>query len=189
MIFSACFVPGPDGIRPQHLLELVQSQEAGPGLFTAVTTFVNSLLDGNCHDDYQHILFGGKLIALDKKSSGIRPIVVGYVWRRLAAKGACTHATKVLSGYFSPRQVGIGVPGGYEAPVHAVRRFMEGMRGDYVVVKLDFSNTFNCLHRDFMLERVAEMVPELYRFCHLAYSNHSSLQFGELLVSSQVGSQ
>ena len=59
----------------------------------------------------------------------------------------------------------------------------------YVVVKLDFSNAFNCLHRDFMLARVAEMVPELYRFCHLAYSNHFSLQFGEFLVSSQVCSQ
>ena len=29
----------------------------------------------------------------------------------------------------------------------------------------------------------------MYRFCHLAYSNHSSLQFDEFLVSSQVGSQ
>ena len=91
--------------------------------------------------------------------------------------------------YFSPRQVGIGGPGGCEAAVHAVRRFMEGMRGDYVVVQLDFSNAFNCLHQYFMVEPVAEMVPELYRFCHLAYSNHSSLQFDEFLVSSQVGSQ
>ena len=66
---------------------------------------------------------------------------------------------------------------------------MEGMRGDYVVVKLDFSNAFNCFHRDFVLERVAEMVLELYRFLHLAYNNHSSLQFSEFLVSSQVGSQ
>ena len=106
-----------------------------------------------------------------------------------AAKCACTHATEVLSGYFSPRQVGIGVPGGCEAAVHAIRRFMEGMRGVYVVVKLDFSNAFNCLHRDFMLELVVEMVPRFYRFCHLEYSKHSSLQFGEFLVSSQVGSQ
>ena len=60
--------PGPDGIKLQHLLELVQSQEAGPGLLTAVTTFVNSLLNGKCHDNYQHILFGGKLI--DKSQAG-----------------------------------------------------------------------------------------------------------------------
>ena len=60
--FPAGSAPCPDGIR----LELVQSQEAGHGLLTAVTTFINSLLDGKCHDDYQHILFGGKLIALTK---------------------------------------------------------------------------------------------------------------------------
>ena len=76
--FPAGSAPGPDGIKPQHLLELAQSQEAGLDLLTALTTVVNSLLDSKCHDDYQHILFGGKLIALDKKSGGIRPIVVGY---------------------------------------------------------------------------------------------------------------
>ena len=101
--FPVGSAPGLDGIRPRHLLELVQSQEADPGLLTAVITFVNSLLDGKCQDDYQHILFEGKLIAYDKKSSGIRPIVVGYAWRRLAAKCACTHATEVLLGYFSPQ--------------------------------------------------------------------------------------
>ena len=96
----------------------MQSHEAGPGLLAAVTTFVNSLINGKCHDDYQHILFGGKLIALDKKSGWIRPIVVGYAWRRLAAKCASIHATDVLSGYFSPRQVGIGFfVGGCEAAV------------------------------------------------------------------------
>ena len=67
--FPAGSAPGPDGIRLQHLLELVQSQEAG-SVLTAVTTFVNSLLDGKCHDDYQRILFGGKLIALDKRQAG-----------------------------------------------------------------------------------------------------------------------
>ena len=91
--FPAGSAPGSDGIRPQHLLERVQSQEVGPGLLTAVTAFVNSLLDSKCHDDYQHILFRGKLIALDKKFGGIRLIVVGYAWRWLAAKCACIHAT------------------------------------------------------------------------------------------------
>ena len=64
--FPAGSAAGPDGIRPQHLLELVQSREAGPRLLTSVTAFANLLLAGNCHSDYQHILFGGKLLALDK---------------------------------------------------------------------------------------------------------------------------
>ena len=75
----------------------------------------------------------------------------------MAGRQMCMHTcNRSPFGLFSPRQVCIEVPGGCEAAVHAVRRFMEGMCGDYVVVKLDFSNAFNCLHRDFMLESVAE---------------------------------
>ena len=71
---------GPDGIKPQLLLEMVQSSEAGLGLLSAVTSFTNILLEEKCNTKYQNILYGGRLIALNKKYGGIRPIVVGYVW-------------------------------------------------------------------------------------------------------------
>ena len=77
--FPAVSAGGSEWIRTQQLLELVQSREADPRLLTSVTAFANILLTGNYHRDYQHILFGGKLLALDKKSGGIRLIVVGYV--------------------------------------------------------------------------------------------------------------
>ena len=32
-----------------------------------------------------------------------------------------------------------------------------------------------------MLERVSEVIPELYKFCHLACKEHSILQFGEFV--------
>ena len=54
---------------------------------------------------------------------------------------------------------------------------------------MDFSNAFNCLHRDFMLTRVGEMVSELDQFCHLVYSQHCTLQFDELSISSEDGPQ
>ena len=68
-----CSAAGPDGIRPHHRLELVQSREAGPRLLTSVTAFANVRLAGNCHSDYQHILFGAKLFALYKKSAASVP--------------------------------------------------------------------------------------------------------------------
>ena len=77
--FPAGPAGGPDGIRPQHLLELVQSKEMRNRLLTSLTAFVNSLLDGKCHKDFVQILFGGRLIAMEKKTGGIRPIMVGYV--------------------------------------------------------------------------------------------------------------
>ena len=83
----------------------------------------------------------------------------------------------------------IRFPGGCEAAFHAVRRFMDSMPDDYVIAKLGFSNAFNCFHRDFMLERVAEVCAKIYKFCHLAYSQHSTQQFGDFSISSQSGSQ
>ena len=62
------------------------------------------------------------------------------------------------------------------------------MPADNIIVKLDFLNAFNSLHRDYMLERVSEVIPELYKFCHLAYHEHSILQFGEFCLTSQEGS-
>ena len=38
------------------------------------------------------------------------------------------------------------------------------MQKDIVLVKLDFSNTFNTLRRNIILEAVARYVPELYAF-------------------------
>jgi len=78
------------------------------------------------------------LIALEKKSGGIRPIAVGYTLRLIAAKCANSYATNQLAGYFSPIHLGVGLPGGSEAAVHATRRFIEAMTDGHVVAKLDF---------------------------------------------------
>ncbi|HSN23938.1 MAG TPA: reverse transcriptase domain-containing protein, partial [Methylomicrobium sp.] len=60
---------------------------------------------------------------------------------------------------------------------------------DFVVAKLDFSNAFNCLHRDTMLDAVRRKVPEIYKYCHLSYSSSSILFFGTHKILSQEGTQ
>ena len=45
--------------------------------------------------------------------------------RRLAAKCANSHVIKARSNELKPIKVGVGVSGGAEAAVHAVRRFVE----------------------------------------------------------------
>src|SRR6218665_2719898 len=77
-----------------------------------------------------------------------RPIAVGYTWRRLAAKGANSHAVSRLSQLLGPIQLGVGIPGGAEAAVHATRLWVTTMPEDSVLVKLDFTNAFNTLRRD-----------------------------------------
>lgn len=180
---------GPDGFRPGHLLDLVGRSEPMLPLVEALTDFVNLLLRGECPPEVRQILFGGNMIALNKNTGGLRPIAVGYVWRRLAAKCANRYAVARLSSHFAPLQLGIGVPGGCEAAVHAARRFVKGMHRNQVLVKLDFTNAFNTLRRDVMLGSVYQTIPEIYSFAHQAYSTPSVLAFGHLSLSSQMGPQ
>ena len=133
------------------------------------------------------MLFGGNLIALEKKSGGLRPIAVGYTLRRIAAKCANTYAASQLADYFSPIQLGVGIPGGCEAAVHATRRYIDAMQDGFVVAKIDFSNAFNSLRRDLMLRTVLEAVPSIYRFCHLSYSQPSILKYETRTILSQEG--
>jgi hypothetical protein len=178
-----------DGLRPQHIMNILNNKDTKPALLSAITAFVNLLLQGHCAPDIIPILFGGSLTALAKKSGGIRPIAVGYYWRRLAAKCANNFATSKLSEYFAPIQLGVGIRGGCEAAVHACRRYLENIPDNHVIAKLDFSNAFNSLHRDAMLNAISTHVPEIYAFCHLAYSTSSILKFGNHTIYSQEGCQ
>jgi len=187
--FPAGSAAGPDGIRPQHLLDLITCKEAGQELVAAITELVNLLLEGRCPPAVASILFGGRLFALEKKSGGVRPIVIGYTWRRLAAKCANSYALSQLGDSLLPEQLGVATSGGCEAAVHATRRYMAAMSADTVLVKIDFSNAFNCLRRDRMLKTVADHMPDLYRFCWLSYGNATALRFRNDTIWSAEGAQ
>jgi hypothetical protein len=46
--FPAGSSGGPDGLRPQHLIELVCCKESGSNLLASLTAFVNLVLSGSC---------------------------------------------------------------------------------------------------------------------------------------------
>ncbi|GJT68269.1 hypothetical protein Tco_1019749 [Tanacetum coccineum] len=78
------------------------------------------------------------LSPLVKTGGGIRPIVVGRVWRHLVSKVGAIMIGHSLDGL----QFGVGVSGGGEAILHAVNHLIEG-RGDYVglsMLLVDFKN-------------------------------------------------
>ena len=63
------------------------------------------------------------------------------------------------------------------------------MPTDQVVVKLDFANAFNSLHRLDMLLAVKERLPKLYAFALSSYSQPSILYFGSFTLMSDEGPQ
>ena len=178
---------GLDCVRPQHLRDLMDP--GATDFIDVVTSFVNLLLRGSCPVDVRPYLFGGNLIALSKKDGGLRPIAIGSVWRRLAAKCASSFAGAKLQDYLKPRQVGVGVKGGAEAAIHATRLFLRHAGDGRYIMKLDFSNAFNSVHRDAVLAAVRSLAPEILNFCLLAYEAPSILSFKGRCVSSEEGVQ
>ena len=180
---------GPDGLRPKHVQDILGCPSHGREALAALTALVNLLLKGKCPPDIKRILFGARLLALTKRSGGIRPIAVGYTWRRIAAKCANFYAVHKLSDLLQPTQLGVGVKGGCEAAVHASRRLIADMPAGWVMAKLDFSNAFNTLRRDRMLHSVSAAIPEILPFCLLAYQEPSVLAYGSRSILSCEGVQ
>ena len=94
---------GPDGLKPQHVLEMINTKDTGPELVSAITGLVNILLAGKCPTEIRPVLFGGTLFALRKKTGGLRPIAIGYYWRRLTSKCANKYASDQAAAYLSPK--------------------------------------------------------------------------------------
>ena len=180
---------GPDGLRPRHLKDLLIGAEDDHPLLQKITELINILLDGSTPPQVRPILFGASLTAIRKQAGGIRPIAVGYLWRRLSGKLVCNHVSARMAVLLSPHQLGFGVKGGAEAGVRAARRFVANLPTNAVMVKIDFRNAFNTLRRDVIMEAVKDNIPEILNYTISAYDNDSLLQFGEFNISSEEGAQ
>ena len=86
-----------------------------------------------------NIFYGGKFIALQEKSGGIRPLAIRYTLRRLAAKCVYQHALTKLTDFFSPIRLGVGTQGGCEAAVHAICRYAKNQIDNKIIIKLDIT--------------------------------------------------
>ena len=72
----------------------------------------------------------------------------------------------------------MGISGGCEAAIHSARRYLETLPPDHGVVKLEFSNAFNSLHRLDMLNAILDRLPNLYSYC----ISPCNAAFGPLLL-------
>jgi len=166
--FKAASSAGLDGLRPIHLRDLTapHTGDAGQQLLEALTSVMNIMLSGMVPKEICPFLYGANLIALTKKCGGLRPIAVGSVFRRLAAKIGCASVVDNLRPYLQPHQLGFGTPGGAEAINRAARIFIQGGKG--ALCLLDFRNAFNTLHRGVILDSALEKIPTLYPMIHQA---------------------
>ena len=88
MSFPPSTSAGMDGIRAKHLTNLVSKKAAAAGdqLKIELSSFVNYILRGELPAFILPLFYGARLIALNKKDGGVRPIAVGNTLRRLATE-------------------------------------------------------------------------------------------------------
>lgn len=182
---------GLDGLRPQHLKEMTSSQcgHAGEHLIDTLTTFANKVLDGQVPDAIKPFFCGASLFALSKKDGGIRPIAVGCTLRRLVAKIVVNRVSAEVATILAPHQLGVGIKLATEAAAHASRTYINNLTAGQAVLKLDFNNAFNSLHRDIMLMAVKNYLPHLRNYVELCYAQPSELYFGNEIIMSEEGAQ
>lgn len=76
--------------------------------------------------------------------------------------------------------------GGAEATVHC---FVVNKPDDHVLVKLDFTNAFNSIWRDNILDSVEDNMPELYRFIQWSLDCSIKRLYGDDVIEYVEGSQ
>ena len=98
-MFSASSSGGSDELTAQHPTDLFAGA-SDEQLKINLTDFLNIVLQRELPTQVNEILFGGRLIALQKKDGGICPIAVGYTLRHMVAKCANAHVIKRRSDEF-----------------------------------------------------------------------------------------
>ena len=101
--------PGCSGLRYEHLkaLHSDRNQGAAAGVLNMLRKVVNLALGGYLCPAVQTYLCGGRLIPLNKKDGGIRPLVVRELLRAIVSKLALRAVEADLTS-LQPLQVGVG---------------------------------------------------------------------------------
>jgi hypothetical protein len=185
---------GSSGCLAQHLKDCLdcRAPQIADSFLSSLRDVINVLSKGLAPTSIARSLAGGKLVALNKKGGGVRPICVGEVLRRLVSKLFCGLYKDEAAGFFSPQQVGVGVSGGSEAILHSLSAFVEAFGNDsaYVMLKIDFRNAFNLVSRRDFISRLRESkFTGMCSWVEWCYSVFGDLHLGTSTISSCEGVQ
>ena len=99
---------GRDGLRPQHLKDMLKGSEGNvSSLLGSLAAFATLVLEGRVPPSVRPFFFGASLTALEKKGGGVRPIAIGCTLRRLVAKIAGRRVTSEMASLLAPNSWGL----------------------------------------------------------------------------------
>lgn len=183
---------GTDGtnFRIQHLLDAKDAHLPSPYL-PRLRAVINLLLAGKAPQEIQPYLAGARLTALAKGKGDVRPIAAGNIFRRIASKCACSLLKVRAKAKFGGLQLGVACPAGAEKIVHSMRNTLAERWSDpdFLILKVDFSNAFNNVSRQVLLEECRKTFPDLLPWAYYCYGSTSLLFHQDNKIKSCVGVQ
>ena len=174
--------PGPSGLRPQFLKELVGEDGDDPCV-DAMYRVTMLFIEGKVPRYLGRWYGGGALVGIGKDGKPIdedaRPIVVWEAWRRISGKVALLKDKQEIWGWLHPHQVAVGVKAGAEVVVHVLRQWWEKNRDNsrWVLLKTDYSNAFNEAEPKAFLQVAARRMPGTATLANWCYGEDVNLVY------------
>ena len=187
--FRKSSAPGPTGLRAEHLQCVMKTSAPNrvDKIADAVTGVINLMAKGGVPDAVAPFLCGANLFGAVKKDGGVRPIAVGNLLRRITSKCFSFATSDRAAAFLGPLQLGVGIRGGLEAIIHAVRQVVEEGDESLGVLQVDLINAYNLVDRDSVFQEVQEHFPEMIKWVLTSYGSQAELVFGKFIILSQTG--
>jgi hypothetical protein len=177
---------GLSGLMAAHLHG--ENTPARSQLLQALARVCSDFAWGNLPMETSTYLAGARLIPLGKKDGGVRPIAIGELIRRVAGKILVRRYQHDASQNLCPVQLGVGTKGGCEAIIHKSRDWFARAAPNQGLVQLDFSNAFNTISRQVLLDAIARHCPFFLPFAVACYGSPSTLSAPGISIQSAEGS-
>ncbi|KAL2644378.1 hypothetical protein R1flu_011965 [Riccia fluitans] len=155
--------------------------------FNLLFELCTHIAQGRVSSSMAYLLGASCLLALEKPSSGVRPIVVGEVLYQLVARTLRFQFWEALVDHFSPLQFGVAMCGGCKTIIHDLRATLDLHQG-WVVLQVDIRNAFNTVSQEALfceLRAAMGSLDQLFPFVHSFYARRS-LYFSHCSCEDEV---
>ena len=180
---------GPSGRRNEYLQALTVATEdrRARSVMPLVDEFYSSIVSHEMPDWFYHAWGASRLTPLVKRAAAeeggdpdARPVEMGEVDRRACERALTQRLARVFEDALAPQQVAVGVSGGLSIMVHGLRLLLE-QRGDFVCVRIDFSNAYNEVDRRRAFERIARQprFADIVPLLHALYAQEGLIITGD----------
>jgi hypothetical protein len=121
-------------------------------------------------------LAGARQVPLRKQDgSGIRPIAVGCLFRRVVAKAMAAVCRPAMAQALEPLQLGLSAGAGTEQALHRLRMMHAASGAGTVFAELDATNAFNTVDRATVIREADRVVPGIAAWIRFCYDQPSLL--------------